>query len=667
MVNTFEVTGSSRDWLLKVSAERTASECLLLTRAIERVEAIDAGLLKQSLMIASALLNLNLDTETVLAALLYLAHKEEYISEEEIGAEFGLSVCQLLLETVKLQSLSRLQKASNASLHYQEKIRKMLISMVTDIRTVLLILAERLVMLRDAKTKNKELQIALANETLSLYTPLANRIGVWELKWEMEDYCLRYLDPEAYTEISEWLVKKRSEREAAMQKSIADLNHLLQLHGVKRAEVQGRVKHIFSIYQKQRRKHMLLDRIYDANALRILADDIPACYTVLGLLQNAYTNIPEEFSDYIAQPKMNGYQSMHMVVRDENNQLLEIQIRTHEMHQAAELGVASHWRYKEGMHLGTADEHKIKLLRQIMAWQKELSQTSTETLPSKMDLFSDRVYVFTPQGDLIDLPIGSTPIDFAYHIHSEVGHRCRGSKVNQKIVPLTTALQTGQRVEIITAKSPQPSLDWVNPHLGYIKTARARSVVQHWFRMQGLLKEKEVTEKSLPKSVPVDQRSHRDIFFAIKQKARQVAKQITGIDSFLTKMSRCCKPLPGDAVMGYVTQTSGISIHRLDCPNLKQLTAKHRERLLEVNWTAQKGQAYAVELLVVAITSSDLLRELTGILTIEKIQIVGLTTQSLNTGETEIKLVLLVSGMDELKIAMKALKTEPRVLQVRRL
>lgn len=665
MVSLPASTQSAAAWLANVQSSRLGSDLPLLTKAVQCVDSVAEQYTTHAIMIADALLKLNLESESVIAGLLYPIVKLDGMSYESVTTEFGLGVSQLIHDTVQLQSLSRLQHLSGLSTQQQENIRKMLIGMVTDIRTVLIVLAERLVLLREAKSLPVEAQQQLAKETLNCHAPLANRIGVWELKWEMEDWCLRYLHPEAYQTISRWLSTKRSDRELAMRSVIAEVTQLLVQHGVKHVEVVGRVKHLYSIYQKSKRKGHSFDAIYDCSALRILVDDIDACYTVLSLLQNAYSHLSDEFEDYIAQPKSNGYRSIHLIVKDKNDQIIEIQIRTRKMHEEAELGAASHWRYKEGVSAPSSDEHKISLLRQIMAWQNEVAGEAPNS-PQPVDLFSDRVYVFTPQGDLIDLPKGATAIDFAYHIHSEVGHRCRGAKVNHKMISLTTPLQTGQRVEIITAKVAQPSLDWMNPQLGYVKTQRARSVIQHWFRVQGLLKDREIEEKANVKPV-VPPRSRFDIFTAIKNKASQVARQITGVDSLLTKVGRCCKPLPGDAVMGYITQSQGISIHRLDCPNLKHLSDQHRERLLPVNWGAHNGADYAVDVLVQAKSSANLLKELTGILTAEKIQIVGLTSHSLSSGETEIKLVLLIAGIDALKQATKVLRQHPLVLEVKRL
>lgn len=665
MVSLPASTQSAAAWLANVQSSRLGDDLHLLTKAVQCVDSIAEQFTTHAIMIADALLKLNLESESVIAGLLYPIVKLDGLSHETVATEFGLGVSQLIQDTIQLQSLSRLQHLSGLSHQQQENTRKMLIGMVTDIRTVLIVLAERLVLLREAKSQSVEAKQQLAKETLNLHAPLANRIGVWDLKWEMEDWCFRYLHPEAYQAISAWLSTKRSDRESAMRSVIADVVHLLEANGIKGAEVVGRVKHLYSIYQKSKRKGNSLDAIYDCSALRILVDDIDACYIVLGLLQTAYSHLNDEFEDYIAQPKSNGYRSIHLVVKDAAQQIIEIQIRTRKMHEEAELGAASHWRYKEGVSGPSPDEHKISLLRQIMAWQKEVA-SDMQSSPQSIDLFSDRVYVFTPQGDLIDLPKGATAIDFAYHIHSEVGHRCRGAKVNHKMISLTTPLQTGQRVEIITAKVAQPSLDWMNPQLGYVKTNRARSIIQHWFRVQGLLKDRDVDEKASLKPT-VAPRSRFDIFTAIKNKASQVARQITGIDSLLTKVGRCCKPLPGDAVMGYITQSQGISIHRLDCPNLKHLSNQHRERLLPVNWGTQQGDHYAVDVLVEAKSSANLLKELTGVLTAEKIQIVGLTSHSLTSGETEIKLVLLIAGIDELKQAMKVLRQHPLVLEVKRL
>lgn len=663
MVKAPSFTQSADAWLAHARTRRRTSEVALFEQALAWSTRVDPALSHRAIMMADLLMGMNLESDTLTAALLYPLLKMELTSLEAIAEPFGLGVSRLLQDTLKLQSLSQCQQTGSIPPHQVENIRKMLIGMVTDIRTVLIVLAERLVQLREAKSNALDEQRALATETLTIHAPLANRVGAFELKWELEDLCLRALEPEVYHSIAQALSARRSVREAYVVEMKARLSQLLNQHGFQNADIQGRVKHVYSIYQKMKRKQMPFEAILDVNALRIIVDDIDACYGVLSVIQHVFKAKPEAFEDYIAQPKPNGYRSIHMVIEDRGH-IVEIQIRTHRMHEEAELGAASHWRYKEGRTGESPQAQKIALLRQIMAWHKELSHDDAS--PMAKDIFADRVYVFTPQGDIIDLPQGATPIDFAYAIHSEVGHRCRGAKVDQKMVALTTPLQTGDRVEIITAKTASPSRDWMNPQLGYTVTPRARSVIQHWYRAHDLSKEGENPEKRPDKPTKVGERSTKSFLDTIKNKATQMARQLTGIDSLLTKVGRCCQPLPGDKVMGYITQHQGLSIHRQDCINLKRLSAAHPERLLEVNWAASDKQAYAVDIWVKADPSPDLLRDLTGALIANRTQLMGLVTRPSEVGEVEIKLSLLISGIAELNQAIRVIKQFPAVKHIRR-
>lgn len=663
MVKAPSFTLTAEAWFAHVSALRSRAEVALLQKALGWTSRVDPDLSHHAIMMAERLMSMNLESETLTAALLYPAIKMQPASLEPIADAFGVGVSRLLHDTLLLQSLSQCQQTGNTPLHQVENIRKMLIGMVTDIRTVLIVLAERLVQLRESKSIPAADQAALATETLTIHAPLANRIGAFELKWELEDLSLRILEPDVYHSIAKALSARRSVREAYVSAMKDQLTRLLKQHGFPQADIQGRVKHVYSIYQKMKRKKMPFEAICDVNALRIVVDDIDACYGVLSVIQNTYKAKPEAFEDYIAQPKANGYRSIHMVI-DDHGQIVEIQIRSRSMHEEAELGAASHWRYKEGVSGVSPQAQKIALLRQIIAWQKELSQD--EKAPLQKDIFADRVYVFTPQGDIVDLPQGATPIDFAYAIHSEVGHRCRGAKVDQKMVALTTPLQTGNRVEIITAKTASPSRDWMNPQLGYTVTPRARSVIQHWFRTNAPVKEGESPEKRAEKSTKQPERPPKSFLDTIRNKATQMARQLTGIDSLLTKVGRCCQPLPGDKVMGYVTQQQGISIHRLDCQNLKRLSTLHPERLLEVNWAASDKQAYAIDIWVKAEADTDLLRELTGALISNRTQLMGVVTRPLAVNEMEIKLSLLISGIAELNQAIHVIKQFPAVKHIRR-
>lgn len=617
----------------------------------------------KGIAIAGLLLDLELDTDTIVAALLYPAVKENFIHLESVSEHFGTPISKLLQDCMQMQSLSQLQDLNKYGTHQIENLRKMLLAMVTDVRAVLIIITERLIKLRDAKALPAVEQKSLAKESLEIYAPLANRIGIWHLKWEIEDLALRYLEPDTYKEIAKWLSTRRVERVKYVNNALALLTSILNKHPINKFEITGRVKHIYSIYNKMRRKQVKIENIYDISALRVLVPTVPDCYAVLSTLQNEFQHIPEEFDDYIAQPKANGYQSIHTVIYGPENRVIEVQIRTFEMHQMSELGAASHWRYKEGMSQQAEYEAKIALLREIMAWQREVTTTAEikRDEPAK-DIFADRVYVFTPLGDIIDLPQGATPIDFAYHIHSEVGHRCRGAKVDGKMVTLTHALQTGNRVEILTSKEPNPSRDWLNPHLGYLHSERARSVLAHWFRIKDQVQDKEIKKAKAIVPPPIKKLPEHP-----REMPHRVSSQMTGIDSLLTKFALCCKPLPGDPIVGYITQKSGVSIHRRDCSNILNLMGNEGDRFIEVNWGQTSVGRYPVELLCVAIESGHILRDVTGALANEEVQVAGIRTQAQSGTHLAIFITIMIANAEELQKAIKILQQVEQVHEVRRI
>lgn len=650
-------------WQEKVVSAR--GELPLLNTAIKIYTEKDSALLDKGLRIADILLNMELDNETIIAAIVYPALQTEKITLEEITDNFGEIIRKLLKDVLKMQSLGKLKHLKKRD-HQVENLRKMLIAMVTDVRAVLIILAERLWILRNAKNQPKDEQEKLAQESIEVYAPLANRLGVWQLKWEMEDLCLRYLKPEVYNQIAKWLSAKRQEREEYVKRVILILSDLLHQSNINNFNVTGRVKHIYSIYKKMLRKNAPLEEIYDITALRVLVSEVTDCYTVLALLQNTWSQVQEEFDDYISQPKPNGYRSIHVVIKGPENRYNEVQIRTHQMHQESELGVAAHWRYKEGVLQPSSYETKIVLLRQIMAWQKEVITENKTEQPSH-DLLSDRVYVFTPMGEIIDLPKGATPLDFAYYIHSELGHRCRGAKVNGKIVPLTHQLITGEGIEILTAKQAHPSRDWLNPQLGYIKTPRARAKAQHWFRLHDSMqthavdREKVKTFHPAVISHPVEL-VHKD------SSAQNVSIQILGVNNLLIKLSKCCKPLPGDEVIGYITQSKGVSIHRRDCNNISHMSLGREPRLTEVSWSETVLKKYPVDLQIRTYDRAGILRDITTLLANEKINVLGVqTTQTgKNISEATIYMTLEIQDMEQLKKAIGNLKKIPNIIEVTR-
>jgi GTP pyrophosphokinase len=670
MVKHYEDYPIPAAWISSLSESRGKPYAATLTNALQYYEDRSSSLLaSQAVAIADMLHKLELDSETILAALLYPAMKNHLIHPENVEESYGVVVAKLLHDCMQMQSLSKVRDIHKDDTHQIENLRKMLLAMVTDIRAVLIILAERLWQLRDAKSAPVPEQKKLARETLDIYAPLANRIGIWQLKWEIEDLCLRYQDPETYTSIAKWLATRRTEREHYLAKATDIFTSILKKGHVEKFEMTGRVKHIYSINNKMQRKGVPIEEIYDISALRVLVPEIADCYTVLSLLQAEYQRIPHEFDDYIAQPKPNGYQSIHTVLYGPENRIIEVQIRTDEMHHTSELGAASHWRYKEALTQEAAYEVKIALLRQIMAWQKEVAKGSEEKLDQpEQDIFADRIYVFTPQGDIIDLPQGATPLDFAYHVHSEVGHRCRGAKVDGKMVSLTHALQTGNRVEIMTAKEPNPSRDWLNVHLGYLKSSRARSILAHWFRIKDSASEKDLRKtKPVPVMVPLVKKTmehHHEMARETTQKSS--SGNVTGVDSLLTKFALCCKPLPGDPIIGYITQNRGVSIHRRDCSNIANLTRNDMNRFMEVSWGKTPAGRYPVDIVVRVLDRSNLLRDITGSLSNADVHVAGLRTQLHADGEASVFITVMITSVAELNHAVQILEQIHNVQDVRR-
>ncbi|MBA3661835.1 MAG: bifunctional (p)ppGpp synthetase/guanosine-3',5'-bis(diphosphate) 3'-pyrophosphohydrolase [Gammaproteobacteria bacterium] len=697
-------------WLDQIQNERQSADVDQFRTAITLFKDSTSPQLIKGISIADILRDMELDSETLCAALLFPGYKNNEITLAEVNDRLGESMTKLLTDLIQMESLFGIKSMRQRGAAQMENLRKMLLAMVTDVRAVLIILAERVWQLHDIKTSEESVKKHLAQETLEIFAPLANRLGVWQLKWEIEDLCLRYLEPEVYSTIAKSLATKRQEREVYIQNVMDMVSTLLKQAQVQDFKIHGRVKHIYSIYKKMTRKQASIDEIYDISALRVLVDSVNECYTVLSVLQNHWPQVLEEFDDYISQPKANGYRSIHTVLLGPDNRFVEVQIRTHQMHQESELGVAAHWQYKEGGTQSAHYESKIALLRQVMAWQKEISTEANE--PQKLDLFADQVYVFTPMGDIVNLQQGSTPLDFAYHIHSEVGHRCRGAKIAGNIVPLTYQLQTGDRVEILTAKHANPSRDWLNPQSGYIKSARARAKAQHWFRMKDALQYvfagRELLDKELKKAniherpdlallaAKFNYKHADDLLNAIGTGDVKVAQvihfvkpplrepiqltplphapqqtsshiQILGVNNLLTQMAQCCKPLPGDNIIGYITRNRGISIHRQDCKNMPSAKDINQERIIEVNWGEELTGKYPVDLLLHVQDRTGMLRDITTLLAGEKINVLGLQTQKcLNPQEIEIYITVEIDSRDQLKKALLLLQHVPSVLNAKR-
>jgi GTP pyrophosphokinase len=629
--------------------------------------------------IAQILAELHVGVDCLIAGLLYRTVREGRLSLDEIEAGFGLEVRRLLKGVLRMAAISDLRTQTDAAVlgqaHGQkDNIRKMLVALVDDVRVALIKLAERTCAIRAVK-HDDERRWPVAREVFDVYAPLAHRLGIGHLKWELEDLSFRYIYPDAYKRIARLLDGKRLERDRFIARVTGELTRVLTDAGLS-FQINGRAKHIYSIWRKMQRKGIGFSQVYDIRAVRILVPEVKDCYATLGLVHGLWRNIPNEFDDYIANPKDNGYRSLHTAVIGPEGKILEVQIRTMAMHEEAELGVCAHWRYKgsdaEGRSASSYEE-KIAWLRQVLDWHEETGDAGDVAEQFSADQAQDRVYVFTPQGDVVNLAQGATPLDFAYHVHTEVGHRCRGAKVNGVIVPLTYTLKTGERVEILTSKQAAPRRDWLQASLGYLKTSRARAKVQHWFRAQARednvdagrhLLEREfrrlaltsvdyrrVAEKVHMPSVDdmyaavgagdlssasvmtaaqslVEKRTERPLQVARPSSAQKSPGQIRvqGVGNLLTHMAGCCKPVPGDAITGFITQGRGVSIHRSDCARLIQLQEKARERIIAVDWGESPRDNYEVDVAIEAYDRQGLLRDITALFANARLNVLSINT-----------------------------------------
>ena len=592
-----------------------------------------------------------------------------------------------------------------------EALRKMLLAVVSDARLVVARIAEQLHRLRQAKTSPRKEQRALAIETQEIYAPLANRLGIWQLKWELEDLAFRFLEPKTYQQIARGLNEKRTEREEFITSVTATLQEVLWNNGI-HAEISGRPKHIYSICRKMQRKDKRLEQIFDVRAVRVLVRNVGECYAALGIVHNIWSYLPGEFDDYIANPKDNDYQSLHTALIGSEGQTVEVQIRSHEMHRHAELGVAAHWRYKEGGVSKAIFEKKIRLLRQIL----EPTGSDGDLLDQiKGDVFEDRVYAVSPKGDVVEMPAQATPLDFAYHVHTQIGHRCRGAKVNGRIVPLTYTVQNGDKIEIITGKQPQPSRDWLSPQLGYLAATRSRTKVRNWFRQRdrdqnkrhgreilerelSRLNVRDITTDTIAKQLKLKdtelmcvalgagditsaaiasaiQNLRKDDSHTIIRKRRAKKKKesaagaiaISGIGDFLYNFARCCHPVPPEHISGYITLGRGVSIHRQDCGNFLSLRIRHAERVIEVDWGGAVDASYPAELSVQAFDRQGLLRDISTVMADENVSVEGVQTKNnKRTMQVEIHLSISVPSLPTLSRVISRVEQVPNVTSVRR-
>ena len=663
--------------------------------------------------IAAIIEPLGLPVKIVAAVYAYPLFREGIIKVKDLENNNLSDISRFIIGLQQLNQFSlpdNWQPGEALAVQQSEALRKMLLAVVSDVRLVLVRIAEQLYRLRAARDAPPEVQQSLALETREIYAALANRLGVWQLKWELEDLSFRYVDPDTYLSIAKALNEKRVEREGFIDAVKNQLQGELKKHGIN-AEISGRPKHIYSIWRKMQRKDRGLDSLYDIRAVRILVDDVTDCYAALGIVHNLWSYIPGEFDDYIANPKENDYRSLHTAVLGPEGKTVEVQIRSHEMHNHAELGVAAHWRYKEGGTAPAAFDQKIRFLRQLL----EPSDDGADLLDQiRDDFFEDRVYAVSPKGDVVELPALATPLDFAYHVHTQIGHRCRGAKINGRIVPLTYHVQNGDQIEIITGSQPQPSRDWLSPKLGYLAGSRARAKVRNWFRLQDrdqhVRQGREILDRELArlseKDVPTDdiakKLKHKNtealcvalgagdltsasIATALQNlrglkppviKPRRQSKQketrsasigVTGVGDLMCNFARCCRPVPPEPIVGYITQGRGVSIHRQDCGNFLGLNQRSPERVLETSWGESETGSYPVDISIHAFDRSGLIRDITSVLADEDANVLELKSRTdKESMQVVMTLSLEIRDLPTLSTAITRLEQLPNVVSVRR-
>lgn len=718
-------------WLEQLGAAHSPQERELLGRALSVARARYGNLrtadgepwLERALGTAAIVAGLKLDGESVRAAILLGVPMVPGFDAAAFAESCGTDVAQIVVGATRMDAIRAAadMAAKEERAVQAENLRKMLLAMVEDIRVVLIKLAERTQALRflvGQEGASSELRARSARETLDLFAPLANRLGVWQLKWELEDLSLRALEPEVYERIVRLLDERRLDRQHYIERVQAKLRGELAAAGVK-ADVSGRAKHIYSIWNKMRRKQSGIESLYDIRAVRILVEEVKDCYAALGIVHNLWTPLPREFDDYIAKPKANDYRSLHTAVIGPEGKPLEVQIRTFAMHQQSEYGVAAHWRYKEGGHPGRRDpgyDEKIAWLRQVLDWKDAVADAGEWLQQFKSSLFTETIYVLTPQGRVVDLPRGATPVDFAYAVHTSLGHRCRGARVDGALVPLNHILASGQRIEILTVKQGGPSRDWLNPELGYVHSHRARVKVRQWFKAQQVeetiahgrgMVERELARAGMT-ALKLDAVAAEagyaqvDDFFAAVARAeinlralqnaiRAVGKPdaaplaaeapvvareskaagagsgilIVGVDRLMTGLARCCKPAPPDPIVGFVTRGKGISIHRQSCSNVARMRERQPERLVTADWGAPRDEVFPVDVVVEAMDRQALLRDISEVFSREKINVTAVNTLSKNL-QARMGFTLEVRGLAELKRALALVREVPGVLAASR-
>ena len=712
--------------LIDLLPDLTPNDRALVERAYFKAETAHAGQFRKSgepyfthcVAVAHILAEMKLDAEAIAAALMHDVVEDTNVTTEELRVEFGSNIAAIVEGVTKLKKLpikSDEKKSRNID-REMEYIRKMALAMGDDVRVVLVKLADRLHNMRTLGYMSPDKQRVIAQETLDIFAPLANRLGIWQIKWELEDLSFRYLDSESYRQIASSIDERRADREAYLNRIIDALRKELVQYGIHNPIISARPKHIYSIFKKMDRKGLPFDQIYDVRAVRVIVETKPECYIVLGVVHNLWRPIPNEFDDYIAAPKDNFYQSLHTAVLDSNGKTVEVQIRTKEMHEHAEYGIAAHWRYKEGTSRSHDDafERRIAFLRRLMEFGRDTEDAASFVDTMKTEVFQDRVYAFTPKGDIVDMPKGATPVDFAYYIHTDIGHRCRGAKVHGKLVSLNYMLKTGDQVEIVVSKRGGPSLDWLNPNLGFVTTARAREKIRYWFRKQNrdknILSGREVLEREMKrlgvldvtpfetvakwfgyeklddflanvgagdinggqianKILEIERREQEELERTqLKAKAPTLSLDVSngvnimGTGGLLVNMGRCCNPMPGDKIVGFVTRGRGVTVHRSDCVNV----AHETDRLIEVAWGRQSAeQRYSVPVEIIAYDREGLMRDISTMFADER---VNMSTVIVNTRHNiaTFHLTIELNSLQQLTRILTRLENIPSVTDARR-
>ena len=712
---------SHYDTLLEeLAQDRSEADGILLRRAFgaarqghhDQMRASGEPYISHCLATAQILADLRMDTPTVAAALLHDLLEDTPYTQQMLEAEFGGEIAKLVDGVTKLGQIDQLSGMSERNIKEDaraESLRKMFLAMVDDVRVVLIKLADRLHNMRTLGSLQEDKRQRIARETLDIFAPLANRLGIWQMKWELEDLAFRHLDPDRYRDITDLINERGPDRDRHIRTLVGQVEEELEQAGIK-SEVSGRPKHAYSIHRKMLRKGVEFEQIYDVRAIRIVVSTVRDCYAALGVIHGKWSPIPGEFDDYVATPKDNLYRSLHTVVIGPSGKPLEVQIRTHEMHHSAEYGIASHWRYKESHKPDPAFDNKIAWLRQLMEWRQEVTDATEFVDSLKTDVFQDHVYAFSPKGDIFELPAGSTSIDFAYHVHTEVGNRCRGAKVNGRLVGLDYQLKNGDMVQILTAKRGGPSLDWLNPHLGHVKTTKALSKIRQWFkrqnREQNVTQGREMLERELKRlglsEISLDQIARKfslekteDLLASIgagdinsQQIAGRVLElvkptqlafempasapwpsptpstdvRVRGAGGLVTHLAQCCNPLPGEAIVGYVTRGRGVTIHRRDCLNV--LRMNEGERLIEVDWGHEAAETYAVTVHVHAYDRPGLFRDIASVIAEESINMsaANLVTQPKNH-LAKMMLTLQITDVNQLARVLTRVARLPNVVE----